>query len=310
MKKYTIQSYVPEKEFLLGKDARFCSTAFENCFVVDVVDHNRIIAAGRNQNIIGTTIEKAYSVSLGGEIFNKAHDFSILPSSLGTLLVYPAWEWLGFALVFHLKEDFANVEKARKNAQRYAFSALFDTEESNHSIGLESKLCALNFYVNHLFGKECEKNIAAHILMLANLAGCHLHEISVSHINFTCDEREFERLSAYLLCTFMTMRRHNGSVSTSLENNENAENLSYIPQEYGIRIQQSMQTRLAKDNAFDLPNAADIENFASHPVFQKYKIEETNGTFSLHIPLRQKVLLSSLYSRGLENEIIITLFPF
>ena len=314
MKHYTIQSYVPEENFLLGKDARFCRTSFEDCLVVDVTDCNRIIAARQNFQAVGKSIEQVYSLSPSDadaikRLFDRTPDFLMLPAPCGTLLVYPAWHRLGFALVFRIKESLADVEKAYKNAQRYAFSAIFDATENNQIPTPETKFCVLRFYVDHLFGNEREENVTAHILMLANLAGCHLHEVSASHISFTRDDRDLERFGAYLLCALLTMRRHNGEVSALVENDENTTNIAHVSQEYGIRIQQSARTRIATVVAFDIPTASDIASFAEHPAFQGYTIEETDEAFRLHIPLRQKVLLSSFSSRGVESEIILTLFP-
>ncbi len=317
MRSYKIESYVPEETFLSGKDARFCRAAFENCFVVDVKDDTRIIAACRKGELIGTSLAKSFSLSMAEtasliNLFNGSNAFLTLPCPAGTLLAYPAWPHLEFALVFLLKENIETVEKAHQNAQRYAFSAIFDAEkegENDPQAETENKLRILDFYMDHLFGAKRETNVTAQILMIANLVGCKLHEMSVSRISVTLDEREMERMSAYLFCTFMTMRRYNGEVSTSAETEENTSILTHAPQEYGIRIQQSVSERVTKPTEFDLPTNADVASFAGHPAFAQYKAEQTNGTLRLHLPLRQKALLSSISARGAQNELVLTLFP-
>ena len=307
MKNYTIQSYVPEEKFLLGKDARFCRAAFEDAFVIDLHAFPTVIASCKGSDKIELSMANTATLVT---VFDGSEELLMLPASNGgTVLVYPAWRHLEMALAFLVKESPEEVEKTYQNAQRYAFSALLRADEANRTPTLEVKLCVLQFYLDRLFGKEREENVAAHILMFANLAGCHLHEVSVSQINFTHDERELERFSAYLLCAFMTMRRRNGVISTSFENNENTANLTHVAQEYGIRIQQSVRTRITKRDSFDLPTTSDFASFSNHPIFQNYQIEEDDGTFSLRIPLHPKVHLSSLSSRGIENELILTLFP-
>lgn len=315
MRSYKIKSYVPEKTFLSGKDARFCRAAFENCFVVDIYNNERIIAAGSKGELIGQSLAKAFSLSHTASLlnlFNGSNEFLTLPSCEGTLLVYPAWHCLGLALVFHLKECAENVEKAYQNAKRYAFSMLFDSEaetKTNQRLNLELKLCTLEFYISRLFGDKRETNVTAQILMIANLVGCRLHEMSVAGVNATFDEQEIERLGAYLCCVFMTMRRYNGKISTTTETEENAAFLTHAPQEYGIRIQQSVRERVTKFTAFDLPAQSDIEHFATHPAFLSYKIEETDGVLRLHLPIKQRALLSSVATRGRETELTLTLFP-
>lgn len=317
MRSFKIESYVPEESFLLGKDARFCRAAFENCFVVDIENDIRILAACRSGDLIGTTLPKAYSLSMADtasliNLFHGGNKFLMLPCSCGTLLIYPAWQRLGLALAFLLKENIELVGKTHQNAQRYAFSMVLTDlkEEENTPQGeLERKLCTLDFYMDRLFGDKREINVAAQILMVANLMGCKLHEMSVSRINVTLDEREVERLGAYLCCMFMTMRRYNGKISTSDDAEENSDFLTYATQEYGIRIQQSVQEKVIKPTAFDLPTQADVASFATHPAFANYQIKESDGTISLHLPLRQKVLLSSIAAYSTQTEITITLFP-
>ena len=196
-----------------GKDARFCRTAFEDCFVIDLHNGPGVIASCRNKNPIELSVADTASLV---NLFGKCDEPLILPYHTGTLLIYPVWQHLELALAFLLKEDAKTIEKAYKNAQRYAFSMIFDTEnnkEKDPQESLKTKLCVLQFYMNHLFGERRESNVSAHVLMLANLVGCRLREMSVLRANLTLDERELEKLGAYLCCTFMTMHRYNGAIS-------------------------------------------------------------------------------------------------
>jgi len=309
MRSYKIESYVPEETFLAGKDARFCRAAFEDCFVVDLHNGPNIITSCRGTEQIETSMADTAALLT---LFDGKNEFLILPSSQGTLLVYPAWPQLELALVFLLKERAEDIEKAYQNAKRYAFSSVFNTQEEREKSPfeeLETKLRILEFYMHRLFGANRETNVTAQILMIANLVGCRLHETTVSRVNVTLDEREMERLGAYLFCTFMTMRRYNGRVSTTEETGDNTSFFTHEAQEYGIRIQQSVKEMISKSTAHDLPPKSDIATFATHPAFEGYKIEETDGAIRLHLPIKQKELLSSVLSRGREQEITLTLFP-
>ena len=311
MRNYKIESYVPEKDFLLGKDARFCRVLFEDCFVVDLHGTPTAIASCRGNEALTFSMAKISSLPH----VNRASDGPlILPCPQGTLMVYSVWKTLELALVFLLKESPESVEKAYKNAQRYAFSFTFDTGKDNEStprIGLEERLCVLNFYMRNLFGEERSTNASAHILMLANLVGCRLHEMSASRVNITLDELELEQLSAYLACAFMTMRRYNGAVSAFAEGDNNLPYRiegSYTEPEYGIRIEQNRVSKTSKATLFDIPTSAGFASFSNHPAFQKYRIEAVEENIRLHLPLRQKVLLSSFSSHCAQNEIVISLF--
>ena len=319
MRSYKIKSYVPEESFFNSKNSRFRNVAFENCFVVDVANRFRILSATRRGELIDNSLSDAFSLSIADaasllHLFELKDEFLLLPTNSGTLLAYPAWRRLGLALVFYVNESIENVEKSLKNAQRYAFSLNFATEngtETDRSTELEKQFCTLQFYMDRLFGNERQTNVVAHLLMIANLVGCRLHEMSVSRVNVTLDEGEMERLDAYLFCTFMTMRRYNGKISAAPDDkgDENVVNSTHVVQKYGLQIQQSVRERITKPTTFDLPTEADIASFATHPAFKDYKIEESDGTLRLHVPLRQKATLSSITARGAQKEITFVFFP-
>lgn len=309
MRSYKIESYVPENSFLSGKDARFCRAAFEDCFVLDLHNGPAIIASCRGTEQIEASMADTAALLT---LFDGKNEFLILPSSRGTLLIYPAWPRLGLALAFLLKEDVEEVEKSYQNAKRYAFSQIFETDgntEINQRLNLEAKLCTLEFYRDRLFGNKRETNVVAQILMIANLMGCHLHEMSLTRTNATLDEFEIERLGAYLCCVFMTMRRYNGKVSASDKNDENTALFTHVSQEYGIRIQQSVRESITKETAFDLPSKSDIACFENHPAFANYKIEQTDGAVRLRLSIKQKAILSAFSQVGKEQEITLTIFP-
>ena len=286
--------------------------------MVDIKDDVRILASARGIEI-GASLIQSRNLSLADaaallNLFDGTNEVLILPCPTGTLLVYPAWQTLGLALVFFLKENAENIQKACQNAQRYAFSAVFEAEEEtkiNQRLRLEHKVCTLLFYMEQLFGANRQENAVAHVLMIANLVGCRLHETTVLSEGITLDENELDTLGAYLFCTFMTMRRYNGRVSATNApiEGETTEILTHVPQEYGLRIQQTVRTRVSKATPFDLPTQSDIAHFNTHPVFRNYKTEETNNGICLHIPLKQKALLSSITVRGVEKEITLIIFP-
>ncbi len=308
MRSYKIESYVPEESFYQGKDARFWSAAFADCFVVDLHYGANIIASCKGTDSIDLQLSSVANLLV---LFGSNEPF-VLPCTKGTLLIYPAWRHLEFALVFLLEEDVKTVEKAYQNAQRYAFSTIFDTDnkkENAPQTELEAKLSTLRFYMNRLFGENRETNVTAHVLMIANLVGCRLHETSVLRVNTTLDEHEMKRLDAYLFCTFMTMRRYNGRVSALSDADQTYANLQHVSQEYGLRIEQSVKDRAEKPTPFDLPTVDALASYATHPAFAAYQTEESEGVVRLRIPLPQKVTVSSIKGQRAEKEITLVLFP-
>lgn len=309
MRTYQIESYVPEEGFYQGKDAQFWRAAFADCFVIDLQNNFEVIASCRGTHSLDVSMADAAALL---HLFKGEKEFLILPSSHGTLMVYSAWPHLSFALAFLFDESLDEVQKAYQNTQRYAFSTLFDAAEGekiNQRLNLENKLCTLVRYMDRLFGTDKPSNVPAHILMIANLVGCRLHEASVLGMRVTLDEREAQKLGAYLCCTFMTMRRYNGKVSALPEIGENTARSTHVPQEYGMRIEQTVKERTKKPTPFDLPTADALASYTAHPAFAAYRIEESDGVVRLHVPLYQKAILSSINTHRVEKEIILVLFP-
>jgi hypothetical protein len=309
MRSYKIESYVPEATFLSGKDARFCRAAFEDCFVLDLHNGPAIIASCRGTEQIETSMADTAALLT---LFDGKNEFLILPSSQGTLLIYPAWPHFDLALAFLLKEDVTEVEKAYQNAKRYAFSIIFDSANQskiNQRLNLEEKLCVLDFYAKRLFGDKRETNVTAQILMLANLVGCRLHTMSVSRVSANLDERETERMNAYLCCLFMTMRRCDGKVFAGEITDENTSFSTHVVQEYGIYIKQCIRERAQKFPLLNMPMSTNVAHFFTHPVFADYQMEETEAGLCLHLPLNKTTQLSSFTVHSREQEIVLTLFP-
>lgn len=311
MRSYKIESYVPEKRFFGEKDERFWRAAFADCFVIDLHNNAAVVAScGGTRSLELSMADMASLLTL----FDGNQKFLLLPCPCGTLLVYPAWRHLNFALAFLMRETVDVVEKAYKAAQRYPVSTLFSTNDQTVTPPnemLQVRLCTLKLYMDSLFGSNRETNLAAQILMISNLVGCRLHKMSVIPGDVTLDEMEIERLGAYLFCTFITMRHYNGDVSATpdTETNENTDFSTHVPQKYGLLIQQGVRERTTEATIFDYPTEAAIAEFAAHPAFQNHRIEESDGTFRIHIPLKQKAVLSSVLSRGTQREITIILFP-
>ena len=186
IRSYKIKSYVPEKSFLSGKDARFCRAAFEDCFVVDFHNEPSIIASCRGTKQIETSMADTAALLT---LFSGKNEFLMLPCSLGTLLIYPAWPHLEIALAFLLKEEPEKVEKAYQNAKRYAFSTFFDTKEEYDKSPfekLETKIHALDFYMRHF--RRCYGTSLLHfflqlfIILLCLITLCMIFSFFFSHI--------------------------------------------------------------------------------------------------------------------------------
>ena len=315
MRYFKIQQYVSEDVFFENKNNLLHTAAFADCFVIDIHNDTKILAAYRESAWIENPLWKAFALPESekcalANLFHAKQDSLLLACHRGTLLCFPAWKTIGLALVFLLDADLQTVEKCFKNAQRSVNSPLFEkteTPKTNNGEAIQKQLQTILFYTERLLGKEKEKNVVAQILMIANLAGCKLHKVAVEQISTLIYEREFECFSAYLFCVLLTMRRFSGNISAS-DNLGKADFSTHVVPEYGLYIQQTAIPQMQKSTKFDTPTKEDVASFLHHPAFTRYQTEEKNGGICLTLPVGYSKTVFSLSTKTLTRAIKITLF--
>lgn len=317
MRYFKIEHYVSEETFFQNKDVRTRVAAFADCFVVDIHNNARVLAACCDGTLTGCRLPDALELSTRDatallQLYGAKREPLALACNKGTLLCFPAWRTLGLALVFLLDADLPCVLKSLENAQRYANSPLFEEAEvlSNAPVGaVERQLQTILFYTEQLFGKQRSTDAVAQILMVANLAGCRLHRVAVEQLGVLIRERELEGFLACLLCLFMTMRRFSGHISASDNAAPDHALLRHVSAEYGLCIQQTALPRTRKPIAFDIPAGEDIISFLHHPAFADYTIEATESGICLTLPLGRCAAVFSLSAKAPVRAVRVMLFP-
>ena len=134
MRYFKIEQYVSEDVFFENKNDFLHKAAFADCFVVDICNEARILAACRSKPLTGRFLCDALALSTKDkaallDLFHAKQTPLTLACDRGTLLCFPAWRSLELALVFLLEADLQTVEKCLKNAPRHANSPLFEKAE-------------------------------------------------------------------------------------------------------------------------------------------------------------------------------------
>lgn len=317
MRYFKIEQYVSEDIFFENKNDLLHKAAFADCFVVDICNEARILAACRSKPLTGRFLCDALALSAKDkaallDLFHAKQTPLTLACDRGTLLCFPAWHSLDLSLVFLLEADLQTVEKRLKNAPRHANSPLFQKAEEQELItsqAIEKQLQTILFYTERLFGKEKEGNVVAQILMIANLVGCKLHKVSVERISTSISERELDSFSAYLFCALLTMRHFSGEISAVDSADQNFDFSAHAVQKYGLRIQQTTLSCVQKSTKFDTPQKEDVASFLHHPAFSAYRIEESEGGVCLTLPIGCGAVVFSLSAKTPTRAVKITLFP-
>ena len=104
MRNYKIESYVPENTFFGNKNKFFCRALFDNCFVIDTQNNYEVLAATKSEESFPLSMANAATLLT---LFDGKNEFLILSHTKGTLLIYPAWRQLHFALAFYFEESIA-----------------------------------------------------------------------------------------------------------------------------------------------------------------------------------------------------------
>ncbi len=316
--KIKVKSYVPENTFFEAKEAHVRRRAFSNCLVVNLVDGARIVAGLQASTPVGRSLFDVFSFSdenakAFSGIFSDTKTPLLFPCQNGSLLAVGAWPRLQLALVFCLDEKMEIAQRAYQNAQRRAFSNEHTLGQQgcvNEEENAEKGICEILHYVRHLFGEECEKGVAAQVLMIANLMGCRLHEISATCARLRVSDWDLQRMGAYLTCVFMTLRRFGGNVGVFEENaDEKAVFSTHAPQQaYGLCIEQNTQ-RLHTEKNNARPSTELFESFATLPCFSDLEIETKEEGFTLHLPLYRGGPLGAVPFMGRARTLSFTFFP-
>ena len=325
-----IYSYLPETELFLDKNnqSRICHF---DCAVLDAKQQFEVLAergfhAAYGENLFSLLgwQEEAYTAL--NRFLPSSVSTLLRPCAGGSLLLFRQWyDSLGLLLAIRLPYAESELRKELNNASHSAISPIFsmdDTVDKNQKRDTAEALAEVFYYTERIFALPNPSSLFGHALLLANFAGCRLLPSALPYSFPQMDKKEAMRLSAFLLCTLLSLRKAEGNAFAFSEHSAqkevcNVENVQpENPPTFSLSVKQILPFAdlkeasgfrpLGKNQAIPVfanaevtdkmpTNSADYTNqfpFLTSPTFQDVSLQKTEDSFCLtaHFTKKQTLL--------------------
>ena len=217
--KQQLKSYFPESLLIEGKQEPLRHSFHEDCLMVDPFERLRILAARSHRPVLGTSLERAYAIPAEELQFFKQH---ILQEGRTRLLLSDAngramlvfgdlLSSSGLLLVLALQDSAEAVARMLHHSGRTGFlpsPRLASVSLVPHADDddVYTHLAELFFYLDRILADTPRVGLRTKTLLIANFTGCQLDDTALPLETLTCPPAECERLVAFLLCAFLTLR--------------------------------------------------------------------------------------------------------
>ena len=222
-----LHSYIPESLAFLDKQKDSSRLFFEDCAVIEPAFENRILAA-RGEGLL---LEKSFfdlcgvsasDQSLFQECFHK-HPHFLLPAGNDSVLIFSeAFGDTGLLLGLRLHIDAISLRRALFQIGQVDFvcpdsiaAAPLTPQVGDAELSL--RLEELFYYTSRILSPKDEGSLWTWCLLIANFAGCRLERVALPVQSPPFSRRDRMRLTFFLLCSFLAMRRKDGKVGAGGE---------------------------------------------------------------------------------------------
>ena len=212
------ERYLPEAALFAGKDGRTCRPFVEDCVVAEASDGFPILA----ERGVGTQIGVGLSdlTGIGEETLRaalalpRAENKNPLPCRGGSVLLFDdLLRSTGLIVALRLRDNPETVRRAILSPVAQPFYAdLLPPPNAE-----EERLCRIAESIRatrKILSPERFPGVWTHCLRIADFAGCRVEYSSIPIENLPLDRTSQDTLTAFLLCTFLTLRRSNGAVGS------------------------------------------------------------------------------------------------
>lgn len=231
-----IRSYIPEAFFLDRKDEAHMRVCREDLVLVDPFDEYRVVAGRGKELCLNEPFEPILQLPRSERKFLKASlgqkPHLLLRKKNKPLLVFGDWlESSGLLLVLCPNCDAESLQRALALMQRddFACSEIASTNfpSPKHGDGAVLEyLQELFYYLDRIFSTSKELGLWTVASLTANLAGCRADFGAMTTEPLSLFPLDRMRLSAFLLCLFLSMREEASVASASASVSETEVSLS------------------------------------------------------------------------------------
>ncbi len=220
-----LRSYVSEKLFFEDKDRRRCRRLHDDVAVLDAASDFRILAARGFSEPIGTPLFSSLALPDADlarvDAFLKS-DGTCLLLGVGkaSILLFSAWyASCDLLLAVRVHQEEREVRALLDAAKSGAAIPVFSPEEPEET-SLLLQLAEIFYYTEHIL--QDRGNFWTHCLTVANFVGCRLEQLRLPVSGVSLDEKDFHRITAFLVCLFLTMRARDGKIRATETGDTNA----------------------------------------------------------------------------------------
>ena len=284
--KQQLNAYVPESLLTDEKQDRARRVCHEDFLIVDPADGFRVLVSRSRSPMQGKRLDKLFAIPSSEIQFlrnalSKSTRVLLMGGDSRALLVFgDLLRASGILLVLSPHADALAVARLLRHMGRSELAvspALSQVSPIPHSGDDEvyEQLTELFFYLDRILSQSPRLGLRTKTHLIANFAGCILDDVAVPLDSLTCSSLERDRLIAFLLCAFLSLRTHDRGVSAKTDDGD-------------LPVLRYRVEPISDENGNDTP-LLDFP-FLSLPAFRHFAMCQTNGTPTLeaHLTLASK----------------------
>lgn len=227
-----LKAYIPESLLTDGKQEHTLRVCREDCLIVDPADRFRILVSRGTTSTVGKRLDAAYNVPVSEmrflrETLTNRNRVLMMGHDGRALLVFgDLFRASGVLVVLSPYADAFAVARLLRHTGRsdFVFSpSLSSVSAAPHTEDEEiyEQILELFFYFDRILSPARQIGLRTRTHLIANFVGCVLDDVAVPLDSLDCSTAEQDRLVAFLLCAFLSLRAHDGvSARTETPSNE------------------------------------------------------------------------------------------
>ncbi len=271
--KQQLNAYVPESLLTDEKQDRARRVCHEDCMIVDPSDNFRILVSRGRTAMQGKRLDKLFAIPslemqfLRNALSKNTHVLLMGGDSRALLVFGDLLRASGILLVLSPHADAHAVTRLLHHVGRSDFAIspeLSRVSPVPHSGDDEvyEQLTELFFYLDRILSPSPRFGLRTKTHLIANFAGCILDDVAVPLDSLSCPPAESERLIAFLLCSFLSLRTCDHGVSAKTDEAD-------LPV-FRYRVEPIADSDEKRIASCDFP-------FLSLPAFCRFAILSSNG---------------------------------
>ena len=229
--KQQLNAYIPESLLTEEKQELARRVCREDCLIVDPSNGFRILTSRGSTAMQGDLLNKRFAIPPSEMRFlrnalSKHTRILLTGGSSRALLVFAdLLRASGILLVLAPHADASAVARLLNHLGRSEFAvspALSRVSPVPHNTDgdVYEQLTELFFYLDRILSPSPRFGLRTKTHLIANFAGCILDDVAVPLDALSCPPAECERLVAFLLCAFLSLRARDRGVSAKTDEAE------------------------------------------------------------------------------------------